>query len=183
MLGRREGMLFTHETETDIRRKDGVLLPRVSHNTIYEGVDAYSTLLDTCMKMKKSDTFLMVQATTTSEVRSSSQPKTSIYSLATLLSIETPTDRWIRFQVEAEDLVVIPVGIYHRFTLDEGDYIKSVRLFRADPKWVYMYRSKEMDVNPYRLTYVKETKQKLGIPTEVGWGAWLWSWVTWSKVQ
>lgn len=82
-------------------------------------------------------------------------------------------------------MVIIPVGIYHRFTLDEGDYIKSIRLFRADPKWVYMCRSKEMDKNPYRLEYVKETREKLGFPPEapvVGWGAWVWSWLTWSKV-
>ncbi|TEB37850.1 Fe-ARD 2 [Coprinellus micaceus] len=92
---------------------------------------------------------------------------------------ETPSDTWIRFQIEAEDLVIIPVGIYHRFTLDEGDYIKSIRLFRADPKWIYLCRSPEMDVNPYRLEYVNETKEKFGVEATLSWGQWLWSWLAW----
>ncbi|TFK25379.1 Fe-ARD 2 [Coprinopsis marcescibilis] len=98
---------------------------------------------------------------------------------------ETPTERWIRFQIEPQDLVVIPVGIYHRFTLDEEGYIKSIRLFGSDPKWVYLYRSKELEVNPYRMEYLRETKEWLGLREGEdghgprGWGLWIWSWVTW----
>ncbi|KAJ7731626.1 Acireductone dioxygenase ARD family [Mycena metata] len=68
---------------------------------------------------------------------------------------ETPTDAWIRLAVELGDLLVVPAGIYHRFTLDQADRINMLRLFQDEPKWIPHHRSAETDANVHRVGYLR----------------------------
>ena len=45
--------------------------------------------------------------------------------------VENATNRWIRFLVNAGDLVLLPAGIYHRFTLDDRNIIKARMFFKV----------------------------------------------------
>ncbi|KAG1769960.1 1,2-dihydroxy-3-keto-5-methylthiopentene dioxygenase [Suillus placidus] len=68
---------------------------------------------------------------------------------------EHPSDSWIRCQIDAGDLLVIPAGIYHRFTLDENDMIKALRLSKDESKWTPFKRDSSTDVHPSRVDYLK----------------------------
>jgi len=54
--------------------------------------------------------------------------------------VRDTNDKWIRIEVIKNDLIVLPAGIYHRFSLDDKAYIKAMRLFKDDPKWTPLDR-------------------------------------------
>lgn len=67
--------------------------------------------------------------------------------------VRDSNDNWVRVHIKKGDLMTLPEGIYHRFTCDETDYIKAMRLFIGQPVWTPFNRPQEE--HPSRKTYVK----------------------------
>ncbi|KAH0833836.1 ARD/ARD' family-domain-containing protein [Lanmaoa asiatica] len=65
------------------------------------------------------------------------------------------TESWIRCYMSAGDLLVLPAGIYHRFSLDTENRVRTMRLFKDEPEWIAHNRGQETDVNPFRIEYLK----------------------------
>ncbi|XP_034924559.1 acireductone dioxygenase 1 [Populus alba] len=79
-------------------------------------------------------------------------------------------DRWIRIWIKVGDLIILPAGIYHRFTLDTGDYVKLMRLFVGEPVWTAYNRPQED--HPARKEYIKSmVTEKVGVALEAYKGA------------
>ncbi|RKF63146.1 1,2-dihydroxy-3-keto-5-methylthiopentene dioxygenase [Erysiphe neolycopersici] len=75
--------------------------------------------------------------------------------------VRSKTDEWLRIRLEKDDLIILPAGIYHRFTTDEGNFITAMRLFKEDPKWTPLDRTPSVDINPYRLEYMQSVKTEV----------------------
>ncbi|KAL3162382.1 1,2-dihydroxy-3-keto-5-methylthiopentene dioxygenase [Trebouxia sp. C0010 RCD-2024] len=61
-------------------------------------------------------------------------------------------EKWIRIALKKGDMIVLPEGIYHRFTLDDTNYVKAMRLFVGEPVWTPYNRPQ--DNMPSRKKYV-----------------------------
>src|SRR5206468_8928369 len=53
-------------------------------------------------------------------------------------------DRWVRIEVDAGDLIIIPANKYHRFYLTATKTIRCLRLFLNNEGWTPLYRQTEV---------------------------------------
>ncbi|EDV40636.1 uncharacterized protein Dana_GF10605 [Drosophila ananassae] len=66
-------------------------------------------------------------------------------------------ENWLRIEVIKGDLIIIPAGIYHRFSLDMNNFIRTRRYFVGEPVWTAHNRpADEMDC---RKSYVKHQSE------------------------
>jgi 1,2-dihydroxy-3-keto-5-methylthiopentene dioxygenase len=59
---------------------------------------------------------------------------------AGIFDLRSAADRWIRVEVAAGDVLVVPKGLYHRFFLTAACQIRCVRLFQDPAGWKPVYR-------------------------------------------
>ncbi|PIA31641.1 hypothetical protein AQUCO_04900145v1 [Aquilegia coerulea] len=75
-------------------------------------------------------------------------------------------EKWIRVWVKKGGMIVLPAGIYHRFTLDTSNYIKALRLFVGEPVWTPYNRPH--DDLPARKEYIETFVNKEASNNAVG---------------
>ena len=63
---------------------------------------------------------------------------------AGIFDVRDTNDQWVRIEVDAGDLIIIPANKYHRFYLTSVKTIRCVRLFLNNEGWAPLYRQAEV---------------------------------------
>jgi 1,2-dihydroxy-3-keto-5-methylthiopentene dioxygenase len=57
-----------------------------------------------------------------------------------IFDVRDEGDTWIRIEVSAGDMIVIPANTFHRFYLTDAKHIRCMRLFANHDGWAPLYR-------------------------------------------
>lgn len=63
--------------------------------------------------------------------------------------------QWIRIEIKKGVLIVLPPGMYHRFTLDKDLYLKALLLYQETPDRIQFEKNPVTDAMECRLEYVR----------------------------
>ncbi|TPX62104.1 acireductone dioxygenase [Powellomyces hirtus] len=80
------------------------------------------------------------------------------------MDVRDPDDRWIRFHLVPGVLLVVPAGLYHRFTLTTSNRLKVVRLFKNPGGWISIVRDAESDKAACHQAYLEAFRHKDATP-------------------
>jgi 1,2-dihydroxy-3-keto-5-methylthiopentene dioxygenase len=63
-----------------------------------------------------------------------------VVSGAGIFDVRDESDQWVRIEVTAGDMIVIPKNTHHRFYLTDSRQIRCMRLFANHDGWAPLYR-------------------------------------------
>ena len=58
-----------------------------------------------------------------------------------IFDVRDSSDQWVRIEVDAGDLIIIPAGTFHRFLMTDQQFIRCQRLFADHSGWNPDYRA------------------------------------------